>query len=68
MVYPTYGEIFNESGYKVIIRAFTTQQSAPTTVEGQGRPDLRDDGTPKKKLHGKEIAMNKMLSHNNQYL
>ena len=56
VVYPTCGEIFNESGYKVIICAFTTQQFAPTTVEGQGQPNLRDDGTPKKKLHGKEIA------------
>ena len=25
VVYPTCGEIFDESGYKVIVRAFTTQ-------------------------------------------
>ena len=25
-------------------------------MEGQGQPDLGDDGTPKKKLHGKEIV------------
>ena len=56
VVCPTYGEIFNESGYKVIIRAFTTQQSTPTTVEGQGQLDLRDDGTPKEKIHEKEVA------------
>ena len=56
MVCPTCGEIFNESGYKVVIHSFTTQQSAPTTEEGQGQPDLRDDGTPKEKLQEKEVA------------
>ena len=56
VVCPTRGEIFNESGYKIIIHAFTTHQSTPTTVEGQGQLDLRDDGTPKEKLHEKEDA------------
>ena len=56
MVCPTYGEIFNDPGYKVIIRAFTTKSSAPTTVEGQGQPNLRDGGTPKEKLHEKEVT------------
>ena len=50
VVCPTYGEIFNELGYKVVIHAFTTQQSTPTTKEGQGQSNLRDDGTPKEKL------------------
>ena len=56
VVCPTCGEIFNESGYKIIIHAFTTQQSAPTTVEGQVQLDLRDGGTPQEKLQEKEAA------------
>ena len=56
VVCPTHGEIFDESGYKVIIHAFITQQSAPTIVEGQGQPDLRDGGIPKEKIHEKEVA------------
>ena len=56
VVCPTCGEIFDELGYKVIVRAFTTYQSAPKTVEGQRQPDLRDDGTPKEKLHEKEVV------------
>ena len=53
VVCPTCGEIFKESGHKIVIHAFTTQQSAPTTAERQGQPDLRDGGTPKEKLHEK---------------
>ena len=34
VVCPTYGEIFKESGHKIVIHAFTTQQFAPTTEEG----------------------------------
>ena len=33
VVCPVCGEIFNQSCYKVIVRAFVTQQPAPTTVE-----------------------------------
>ena len=33
VVYPVCGEIFNQSGYKVIVHAFVTQQPAPTVVE-----------------------------------
>ena len=50
VVCPTCGEIFKESGHKIVIHAFTTQRSTPTTEEGQGQPELRDDGTPKEKL------------------
>ena len=56
VVCPTCGEIFNESGYKIIIRAFTTQQSAPTTMEGQVQLDLRDGGTPQEKLQEEEAS------------
>ena len=31
------GQIFNQSGYKVIVRAFVTQQPVPATVEEQGQ-------------------------------
>ena len=34
VVCPTCGEIFKESGYKILIHAFTTHQFAPTTEEG----------------------------------
>ena len=34
VVCPTCGEIFKESGHKIVIHAFTTQQSAATTKEG----------------------------------
>ena len=33
VVCPTCGEIFKEAGHKIVIRAFTTQQSEPTTEE-----------------------------------
>ena len=35
MVCPVCGEIFNQSSYKVIVRAFVTQQPIPATVEEQ---------------------------------
>ena len=48
MVFPMCGEIFNHSGYKVIVRAFVTQQPVPTTVEEQGQEapkvEVRDAG------------------------
>ena len=56
VVYPTCGEIFDESGYKFIVHAFTTQQSAPTFVEGRGRPDLGEGEIPQEKLHEKEVS------------
>ena len=56
VVYPTCGEIFNESGYKIIIHALTTQQSTPTTMEGQVQLDLRDGGTPQEKLQEEEVS------------
>ena len=33
LVCPACGEIFNESGYKVIVHAFATQQYAPIAME-----------------------------------
>ena len=39
VVYPTCGEIFKEAGHKIVIRAFTTQQSAPTTEEVAEKED-----------------------------
>ena len=56
VVFPVYGEIFDESGYKVIVRAFATQQSTPTAVEEQGQPDWKDGETPQEKIQEKEVA------------
>ena len=39
MVYPTCGEIFKESGHKIVIHAFATQQSAPTMEEVAKKED-----------------------------
>ena len=40
MVCPTYGEIFKESGHKIVIGAFTTQQFATTTGEFLEKEDV----------------------------
>ena len=37
MVCPVCVEIFNQSGYKVIVHAFVTQQPIPAAVEEQGQ-------------------------------
>ena len=37
MVYPMCGEIFNQSGYKVIFHSFVAQQPVLTTMEEQGQ-------------------------------
>ena len=37
MVYLVCGEIFNQSGYKVIVFSFVTQQTVPAVVEEQGQ-------------------------------
>ena len=39
MVCPTYGEIFKEVGHKIVIHAYTTQQSAPTIEEAAEKED-----------------------------
>ena len=39
VVCPVCGEIFNQSSYKVIVRAFLTQQLKPTVVKEQGQLD-----------------------------
>ena len=39
VVYPLCEEIFNQSGYKVIVHAFVTQQPVPASMEEQGQPD-----------------------------
>ena len=56
VVCPTCGEIFKELGHKIVIHAFTTQHSTPTTEEGQGQPELREDGTPKGKIQEEEVS------------
>ena len=50
------GEIFNESGYKVIVRAFVTQQPAPIVMEEQGQPDWKDGEAPQERLQQKKVA------------
>ena len=37
MVYPVCRVIFNQSGYKVIVHAFVTQQPIPAPMEEQGQ-------------------------------
>ena len=56
VVFPVCGEIFNESGYKVIVHAFITQQPAHTVVEEEGQPDWKDGEAPQEKLQQKEVA------------
>ena len=50
------GEIFNESGYKVIVHAFVTQQPAPTAVGEQGQPDWKYGEAPQERLQQKEVV------------
>ena len=50
VVCPMCREIFNQSGYKVIVCAFVTQHPVPTTVEEQGQPDWKDGEAPQEKL------------------
>ena len=38
VVCPACGEIFNQSGYKVIVSAFDTHKPTPVVEEGQGEP------------------------------
>ena len=46
VVCPVCGEIFNQSGYKLIVHAFVTQQPIPASMEEQGQEapkmDVRD--------------------------
>ena len=56
VVYPMCGEIFNQSGYKVIVCAFVTQQPIPTTMEEKGQPDWKDGEAPHEKLQQGEVA------------
>ena len=51
VVCPMCGEIFNQSGYKVIVRAFMTQQLVPAAVEEQGQSDWKDGEAPQEQLH-----------------
>ena len=50
------GEIFNQSGYKVIVHAFVTKNPVPTAVEEHGQPDWKDGECPQEKLQEKEVA------------
>ena len=49
VVCPSCGESFSQSGYKVIVRSFGTQNLAPTAEEEQEAPDieLRKEDEPK---------------------
>ena len=62
VVCPTCGEIFKESRYKIVIHPFTTQHSVPTTEEGQGQPELREDGTPRGKLQDTGTSLSAHLT------
>ena len=55
MVCPMCGEIFNQSGYKVIVHSFVTQQLIPAAVEEQGQPNWKDGEAPQEKLHQSEV-------------
>ena len=48
MVFPTCGEIFNQSGYKVIVHAFVAQKPTLTIGEDRGTStgELRDKEEP----------------------
>ena len=50
VVCPMCGEIFNQSGYKVIVCAFVTQQPIPIAMEEQRQPDWKDGEAPQQKL------------------
>ena len=50
VVFPVCGEIFNESVYRVIVRAFVTQQPVPIVVEEQGQPNWKNGEAPQEKL------------------
>ena len=56
VVCPMCGEIFNQSGYKVIVHAFVTQQPVSTAVEEQGQPDWKDGEAPQEKLQQRELG------------
>ena len=56
VVCPVCGEIFNQSSYKVIVRAFVTQQPVPKAMEEQGQLDWKDGEAPQEKLHKSEVA------------
>ena len=44
VVYPKCGEIFDQSGYKVIVRAFGAQKPAQATEEEKEAPTLEPKG------------------------
>ena len=50
------GEIFNRSGYKVIVCAFVTQQLVPAAMEEQGQSDWKDGEATQDKIQQKEVA------------
>ena len=56
VVCPVCGEIFNQSGYKVIVRAFVTQHPVPTAMEEQGQPNWKDGEAPQEILQKRELA------------
>ena len=56
VVFPVCGEMFNQSGYKVIVHAFVTQQPIPIAKEEQGQPYWKDGEAPQEKLQQKEVV------------
>ena len=56
VVFPVCGEIFNQSGYKVIVHAFVAQQLVPVAMEYQGQPDWKDGEAPQEKLQQREVV------------
>ena len=56
VVCPVCGEIFNQSGYKLIVHAFVTQQPIPAAVEEQGQSNWKDGEAPQEKLQQREVA------------
>ena len=54
MAWPMCGEIFNQSGYKVIVFAFGTQQPVPIAMEEQGREAPKIEAGDAEMIPGRE--------------
>ena len=61
MVYPVCGEIFNQSGYKLIVHAFVTQQLVPEAMEEQGQEAPKIEVRDVKMIPGTEKGENEQL-------
>ena len=54
VAWPMCGEIFNQSGYKVIVCAFGTQQPVPIAMEEQGREAPKIEAGDAEMIPGRE--------------